>query len=123
MFLEGLKILKSLNSKNGLKAYNAIKNCDTITQEDLKKMTNLNFQKMVTYCYENVPFYRDLLNDKKYLPSDFNDTKYITEFPILTKEVLRTNLAQFSTIHLQSIKYSSRRSGGTTGEPIPALIS
>ena len=53
----------------------------------------------------------------------FTSISSIGKIPKLNKDDIRTNYAELKSNNLASMVYQTRRSGGTTGEPIKSLIS
>ncbi len=96
---------------------------DNWTQQKINAYLNESFYDIINYSYKNIPYYHKLFIDNGLNPKEFNDQKLITKIPILTKEIIRTNYTELRPKNLSTLKYQTRRSGGTTGEPIESLIS
>ena len=76
-------------------------------------------QKIVTYCFEQVPYYGDVLNTIDYTKLSFEN---FSQIPILTKELIRANQEQLLALpfrqsenaHLIQVFHTS----GSTGTPM-----
>ncbi|MBK9282710.1 MAG: phenylacetate--CoA ligase family protein [Sphingobacteriaceae bacterium] len=79
-------------------------------------------KKLISYSYNNVPYYEKLFNTIKLKPSDIKSLKDINKIPILTKEIVRKeNMNLVARNH--SMKYVKKgKTGGTTGAPIIVLL-
>ncbi|MBE7092839.1 MAG: phenylacetate--CoA ligase [Clostridiales bacterium] len=57
--------------------------------EELKKLQSEKLVKQVKHVYENVPYYRDLMDKKGVKPEDINGIEDLHKLPFLTKSDLR----------------------------------
>ncbi|MBR6510073.1 MAG: phenylacetate--CoA ligase [Clostridia bacterium] len=57
--------------------------------EELKKLQSEKLVKQVKHVYENVPYYRDLMDKKGVTPDDINGIEDLHKLPFLTKADLR----------------------------------
>lgn len=88
------------------------------TARELTRFRDDAFRKQIQYIFENVPYYRKVMDERGLKPRDFNSTHDITLLPVLTKNILRSENDRLFAKN--AIPYTIRRSGGTTGEPIPS---
>ncbi len=65
------------------------KEIETMPVEDLKKFQSEKLVKQVNHVYENVPYYRDLMDKKGVKPSDIKGIEDLHKLPFLTKSDLR----------------------------------
>ena len=91
--------------------------------EDLKKLQNEKLVKQVRYVYDNVKYYRDLMDEKGISPDDIKGTEDLHKLPFLKKDDLRdaypygllaTDLKNCVRIHSTS---------GTTGKRVVAFYT
>lgn len=73
---------------------------------------------IVSYAYENVPFYRKRFKDKKIKPEDINSLSDITKLPFTEKADLREGypFGMFAVQRKEIIEIHT--SSGTTGKPV-----
>ncbi len=65
------------------------KEIETMPVEDMKKLQSEKLVKQVKHVYENVPYYRDLMDKKGVKPEDINGIEDLHKLPFLTKNDLR----------------------------------
>ena len=65
------------------------KEIETMPVEDIKKLQSEKLVKQVKHVYENVPYYRDLMDKKGVTPDDINGIEDLYKLPFLTKADLR----------------------------------
>ncbi len=73
--------------------------------------------RLLQHCQKSVPYYQDLIaqTDGHYAE---DPQKYLSQFPILTKEIIRQNFGRLQAEDLNSRHWTYNTSGGSTGEPI-----
>lgn len=79
-------------------------------------------KKLLIDCANDVPYYRSLFQELNFNPiSDFNDLGDLKKIPILSKDFVKKNRAQFENKkHLRSsIKF---RTSGSTGTPFEIFV-
>ncbi len=65
------------------------KEIETMPVEELKKLQSEKLVKQVKHVYENVAYYRDLMDKKGVKPEDINGIEDLHKLPFLTKSDLR----------------------------------
>ena len=99
------------------------KEIETMSREDMKKLQSEKLVKQVKHVYENVPYYRDLMDKKGVKPEDIQSIDDLHKLPFLTKADLRdaypygllaTPLENCVRIHSTS---------GTTGRRVVAFYT
>ena len=65
------------------------KEIETMPVEDIKKLQSEKLVKQVKHVYENVPYYRDLMDKKDVKPEDIHGIEDLHLLPFLTKADLR----------------------------------
>ncbi len=93
------------------------------TYAELKEAQDKNLRHMISYAYENVPYYHKLFTSLKLLPKDIKTSEDLEKLPVLTKDIIRQNWDDFMPIGLASMKYENHSSGGTTGTPFRYRLS
>ena len=99
------------------------KEIDTMPREEMKKLQSEKLVKQVKHVYENVKYYRDLMDAKGVTPDDIKSIDDLHKLPFLTKSDLRdaypygilgTDLKNCVRIHSTS---------GTTGRRVVAYYT
>ncbi|MBE6749880.1 MAG: phenylacetate--CoA ligase [Ruminococcaceae bacterium] len=65
------------------------KEIETMPVEEIKKLQSEKLVKQVKHVYENVPYYRDLMDKKGVKPEDIKGIEDLHKLPFLTKADLR----------------------------------
>ena len=65
------------------------KEIETMPLEEMKKLQSEKLVKQVKHVYENVPYYRDLMDKKGVSPNDIKSIDDLHKLPFLTKADLR----------------------------------
>ncbi|RJQ27870.1 MAG: phenylacetate--CoA ligase family protein [Peptococcaceae bacterium] len=87
------------------------------TYEELRQEQEKQLRRIISFAYENVPYYRKLFNALRIIPGDIKGIKDLEGLPILTKEIIKQNRADFRPVNLKKIKYYESATGGSTGTP------
>ncbi len=65
------------------------KEIETMPVEDIKKLQSEKLVKQVRHVYDNVPYYRNLMDEKGVKPEDIHGIEDLHKLPFLTKADLR----------------------------------
>ncbi len=65
------------------------KEIETMSREDMKALQSEKLVKQVKHVYENVPYYRDLMDKKGVTPDDIKSIDELYKLPFITKADLR----------------------------------
>lgn len=65
------------------------KDIECASREDMKAWQDKNFVETVRRVYNNVPYYRNLMDEKGVIPDDIKSTDDLHKLPFLTKDDLR----------------------------------
>ncbi len=99
------------------------KEIETMPVEEIKKLQSEKLVKQVKHVYENVPYYRNLMEEKGVTPDDIKGIEDLHKLPFLSKADLRdaypygllaTPLSECVRIHSTS---------GTTGKRVVAFYT
>ena len=100
---------------------------ETASREEILRIQNEKIVKQVKHVYENVPYYRDLMDKKGVKPEDIKSVDDIKKLPFLSKSDLReaypygllaTDLKNCVGVHRQS----HRRRRRHRGRCVPGLL-
>ena len=65
------------------------KEIETASREEILRIQNEKIRKQVKHVYENVPYYRNLMEEKGLTPEDIQSVDDIKKLPFLSKADLR----------------------------------
>ena len=76
-------------------------------------------QKLVSFSYQHVPYYRELFDNIGLKPDDIRELADIQKIPISTKEMIRKGKDNLiaDNVNVNSYKIKRAVTGGTTGIP------
>ncbi len=80
-------------------------------------MTRELLVQLLAYCQRMVPYYAQIMRE---LGGSFQEDPeaYLERFPILTKDIIRSQLRQLRSADLAQRRWYYNTSGGSTGEPV-----
>lgn len=88
------------------------------SEQELETLQLKMLKRLVSHCYNTVPYYRKLMDERSITPDSIKTLEDIKQFPILTKKDVL--LAGDSIISTKYPKFLVRTAytGGTTGTPM-----
>ena len=87
------------------------------TYEKLQDYQNKKLQNLVTYSYNNVPYYHRIFKEIGIHPTDIKTSNDLENIPILTKEIVRKNFSDMMPKNQSLKSLILGQSSGSTGEP------
>ncbi len=73
---------------------------------------------LIKYSYENVPYYREVMDGLKLKPQDIRSRADLVKLPILTKEDVRNNVEKLVSTAVDKKDLVFRHTSGTTGKSL-----
>ena len=99
------------------------KEIETMPVEELKKLQSEKLVKQVKHVYENVPYYRDLMDKKGVKPEDIHGIEDLHLLPFLTKSDLRDAYPYGLLAKPLSECVRIQSTSGTTGRRVVAFYT
>jgi len=105
---------------------------ETMPRKELEEVRNKKFRAMVSYLYENSPYYHRKFDELNLKPSDFRTTADIVKGPITVKQDFEINEIEkppFGDFHCYTMDEWTKdgfmifSTGGTTGKPRIFMVS
>jgi phenylacetate-CoA ligase len=87
-------------------------------KEALEKYQESLLKRLITHCYENVPYYRTLFKIVGITPADINTLDDLKYLPFLTKETVRSRKTDFMASNVSAWNVVQEATGGSTGSPL-----
>ncbi len=85
--------------------------------DEQKVQQEKQLRHMISFAYENVPYYHRLFKELNLSPEDIRTIEDLEKLPILTKDIIKSNWEDFKPATLSSMKYYEQATGGSTGTP------
>ena len=99
------------------------KEIETMPVEDIKKLQSEKLVKQVKHVYENVKYYRDLMDEKGVKPEDINGIEDLHKLPFLSKSDLREAYPYGLLAKPLSDCVRIHSTSGTTGKRVVAFYT
>lgn len=88
-----------------------------LTPSELETLKFNKLKKLLIHAYENVPYYKDLMDRENFNPYDFDKFLQFFRIPPLTKNDIKENFDKLQTSNFKG-KFFMFTTGGSTGEPV-----
>jgi phenylacetate-CoA ligase len=98
--------------------YNFVQESQWWSKEKIEEYQTHKFLLLVKHAYENVEYYNTLFKKLKLRPSDFKTLADIEKIPLLRKQTVKENFAQFQAKNFKQYRAVYKKTGGSTGEPL-----
>ncbi len=103
------------------KTWKELDEFEKLSNEEQKQIQLKKLKEILIYSYENVPYYKELFDNKKLNPYKIKDFKDIEVLPILEKEeVVKLENKIYSTD--KKLKYYKTFTGGSSGQSLTVLL-
>ncbi len=86
--------------------------------ERIKEHQSSKLRALVSYAYNNVPYYKEVFDKVRLKPSDIKSVDDIVKIPILTKEIARRENDRLIARNYDMRYVRKGKTGGTTGPPM-----
>ena len=111
LYLSGSKIPRNLKE---------IKKVSKLSNEEAKKYQDKKLKKLVLYSWENVPYYKKILEKSRVVVNGKVNLNNYSRIPILTKEIIKKEGKNLYSKEKRKGVFENT-SGGSTGEPVRFL--
>ena len=96
---------------------------ETMSREEMKRLQDERLVAQVKHVYENVKYYRDLMDEKGVKPEDIKSTDDLHKLPFLTKSDLRDAYPYGLLAKPLSECVRIQSTSGTTGKRVVAFYT
>ena len=117
-----VRTLDSLFSPQVSEAVSLLRTGENATLEELQSFRTQALINLIQYAYDHVPYYREKFIAMGLGPDRIKSLEDIKDFPILTKENIRSAGKILRSDNIDQMNVIVSRSGGTTGEPIASYV-
>ena len=95
-----------------------LKESQSWSRPRLEEYRDGKLRDLIAHCYDRVPYYRKVMDDRGLKPSDITSAKELYKLPVLTKDIVRRRAAELLAKDVGRMATSWTMTGGTTGEPM-----
>lgn len=92
------------------------------TDDKRKDYQLTEMKNLLSYCYENVPYYRDIFLKNKWTPEDFSRIDDLKNFPVLTKKLIIENRDRLIADNRKLERAYSITTSGSSGDKLQFFI-
>ena len=89
-----------------------------LSEGELLELQNNKLQKLIMHCYENVPYYRKVFDERRLSPDDIRTRADLAKLPVLTKQIIKEHFDELTSKDINLRKYVDGSTGGSTGTPM-----
>lgn len=87
--------------------------------DKLKEYQDKKLRNLINHAYRNVPYYRELFDQRGIRPEDIRTSDDLVRLPILTKDIIRKNFPEnITSVSERPSGEAVWTTGGSTGEPL-----
>jgi phenylacetate-CoA ligase len=117
---QALKLYQAVTGRRFLDRLDELNRTQWLSREELLVLQRKKLVRLLEYAYAFVPYYRKLLDEAGFRPSDFEaHPEGFRKVPPLTKAIIRDNFDDLITTEDQRRREMSRlTTGGSTGQPL-----
>jgi len=107
---------------NVIKYLKDLKESQWWPQNKILELQNQRLQQLLTHAYTNVPYYRQIFQDRKLKPDDIARRRDLAKLPILTKQIIRENYHSLISKNIPHKNLQKKHTSGSTGEPLSFFV-
>ena len=113
--LAGLRMRRDRYSRTFRAALDFLKAAESWSLEDLRAYQDEQLRRTVRHAYDNVPYYREVFDERKLSPDDVRTVEDLPKLPLLEKATLRRRYDDLQARGWPRRRIVRGRTGGTTG--------
>jgi phenylacetate-CoA ligase len=92
------------------------------SRDQISAYQDEKLHRLIQHAYENVPYYRRVMDERGLTPRDIVSWRDLPKLPILTKDIIRTNQDALIAQSYGWEELMAGVTGGTTGEPMHFFV-
>lgn len=85
---------------------------------DYKEYQNERLREIISHAFESVPYYHQVMKERKLCPADIRTVEDLHKLPILTKDMVREHYAELISSSWPKSRMRYGKTGGTTGKAL-----
>lgn len=87
-------------------------------RDRIEAYRNAKLQALIKHAYANVPYYREVMDERALSPQAIATAEDLSKLPVLTKELVRRRRESLWARNIPAGATTEVRTGGTTGAPM-----
>lgn len=113
--LAGIRMRRERYNHVFRRTYRFLKESEWWPLEQQKNFQNEQLRRIIRHSYESVPYYREVFEQKRLRPEDFQTFEDLPKLPILEKTTVRNRFADLQSRACPENRKVHTHTGGTTG--------
>ncbi|MEM4260307.1 MAG: hypothetical protein QXG00_03650 [Candidatus Woesearchaeota archaeon] len=98
--------------------WNSLKKNSRRTYSELKRIQEKKLREIISYSYNNVPYYKNLFDKKGIKPGDIKTVKDLQKIPITTRDDFIKFNKKILSKNIKKKDCRQKRTGGSIGKPL-----
>lgn len=99
------------------KIYKELQKSQHYSLEQVDDLQNKKLRKLITHCYKNVPYYKELFDKLNLKPSEIKTKEDLKKLPYLDKYIVKDNFEKLIAKNIPRFLCYETKTSGTTGTP------
>jgi phenylacetate-CoA ligase len=116
------RILQFLRGEPVFRVLREIEKSQWLPIEDLKRIQWEKLNRLVSFVYREIPFYKNKFNSLGIKPQDIRTLEDFGRLPLLTKKEIQENAAMLYPL-VKNDKFTNAKTSGSTGSPLSVRMS
>jgi phenylacetate-CoA ligase len=113
-----LRVIHQRDTPGVFRCLKMLEQAEFVSPDQIRKQQWDRLQKLLRHAAENVPYYRDLFSKSKIRAEDIRTPQDFESFPLLTKDILQTEVDRLTEDTPSRRRKKPNASGGSTGKPV-----
>jgi len=86
--------------------------------DELKAFQNAKLRTLIKHSYSHVPYYRQIMDERKLTPADIRTVDDLAKLPILTRDIVKKNQSRLIARNIRRSHLYAGHTSGTSGSPL-----
>lgn len=88
------------------------------SRDQLLEYQDEQIRSLIAHCYERIPYYREIMRERKLTPADIKTGSDLQKLPILTRSMVRSLGDRLVATNMKPSELVVGHTSGTTGSPL-----
>lgn len=89
-----------------------------LSYDELIQLQNEKLRVLVKYAFQNVPYYREIMNSLRLTPEDFKTVNDLHKLPVLSRDQVKIDTERLISSLINRRELAKGHTSGTTGSPL-----
>lgn len=117
------RVIDHLRGTRSLEMFQFLLQSQWWTAEQIKNLQTRKMCRLITTAYNNVPYYKAIMNERGLSPDDFWSLTDLRKLPVLTKDTIRESPEAFVNRYAKRVGFHRKSTSGSTGDIFTYYLS